>query len=235
LTFRVFPFLRQFGDPDPRAADGQSAFKHLEKEERQAVENWANSTAKLAAISNRGLVSDCLRSFGVFELGVAVPDDGLPTPAQEAAYQHFLAQEQEVCANVMDALIRYYHFARETMPQFFDWMDQEDLVEAPDATSFARLASFCGLHVGRGSAKGVAPLKFSWSPIWDDEHGLQTVLYRGQVIMIGPDADELLGDDPKGFLKEREDSGDWGPKQMTKSEKEALKAFVSAYETEEES
>src|SRR5262249_51248117 len=37
--FREFPFLRQFGDPDPRAADGRSSFSHLEKDEREAVEN----------------------------------------------------------------------------------------------------------------------------------------------------------------------------------------------------
>ena len=230
LTFRKFPFLLRFGDKDPRDADGQSSFKHLEADERQAVENWIDPSPKLAAICNRGLVTDCLHSFGVFELSVEAPEDGLPTAAQEAAYQQFLAREKEVCANLMDALIRYYHFERETASEAFDHLDEEDLVEAPDATSFAKLATFSGLQVCRASAKGVSALAFHFGPIWDDEHGLKTIMYRGQVLMMGPEADEFLTGDPKTFLKQSEEYGSWGDKQMTKSEKDALKEFVSNFE-----
>ncbi|MEK7780040.1 MAG: hypothetical protein AAB370_00900 [Verrucomicrobiota bacterium] len=230
LMFRQFPFLRQFGESDPRSADGQPCINHLDKKEREAVENWKNPTQKLARICNNGCVSACLHSWGVFALKVESPDDGMPTSAQEIAYQEFVVNEEKVCATLMDALIRYYQLARQTQTEWFDWMDPEDLVENPDAITFAKLASLHGMTVCRSSAKGVSPLLFSWSPIWEEEHGFQTIMYNGQVIMMGTDACDLVAHVPNIFLKQNEEYGIWGINQMTKIEKDALDEFVSNLE-----
>lgn len=224
--FREFPFLRQFAGPDPRCADGQLCINHLGKEDRAAVEDWKNSTEKLA-VANDGLVGACLSSYGVYDLYITVPDDGLPSKAQEAAYQQFLANEENVCAALLDALIRYYKFARETQPQWFEWMDSDDLVENPDVTTVAKLATFCSMTVCHSSAKGVSPLQFSWSPIWEEEHGFQSIMHQGEVIMMGTDTGNLVTGNPNQCLKENEEYGIWGINQMTKNEKDALDEFVS--------
>ena len=34
---------------------------------------------------------------------------------------------------------------------------------------------------------GVSPLIFSWGPAWDEEHGLRSLVYNGQVLLTGTD------------------------------------------------
>jgi hypothetical protein len=229
LGFREYPFLRQFGNPDPRSVDGQPCINHLEKEDRIAVENWRNPTEKLASISNNGLVVDILNSYGVFDLYIAVSNNGLPTPAQQAAYQQFLADEEKVCATLLNALIRYYLLARKTKPDWFSWLDAEELIDNPDATTFAKLAGFQGMAVCGSYAKGESPLKFSFRPIWILGPGFAAIVYRGQVIMMGPEAGEFVRGDPNQFLKENEEHGIWTVEHMTGNEKEAFDEFVSNY------
>ena len=228
LTFRQFPHLRSFGK-DGRASDGKPFIEHLDERERKLVEDWKSTTPQLIAICRNGPIHASLRCLGVSEMSVDVPDDGLPTQAQEKAYQHFAAHEKEVCEAVVDALMRYYKFARQEMPDWFDYLNEEDRPDNPSVTEFARLCPFDSLAVCRGAAKGLSPLRFDWSPIWDDEHGLATIVFQRQVIMIGADLPDFGVDDPKEFLKQCEEYG-WGRKQMTESETIALDEFVSDFQ-----
>jgi hypothetical protein len=228
LGFREFPHLREFGEPDA-VYRRKPIIKYLNKKERKLVEGWRSPSLDLARICRNSGVYSSLRSLGVFELSIGVPNDGLPSAAQEAAYRQFADEEKKVCARVVDAMMRYYKFLLKVMPEEFDWLDAESRPENPSVAEFARLCPFDKMSVGRGVAKGVSPLGFSWHPIWDEEHGLGATVYQGQVIMIGADERREFLSDPKGFLK-KNGKYVWGKKQMTKDEKEALATFAGSFE-----
>jgi hypothetical protein len=230
LGFREFPHLREFGKPDA-VHGGKPVIEYLDKSERKLVENWRTPSLDLALDCRNSRIYSSLRSLGVFEMSVDVPNGGLPTPPQEAAYRHFSDDEQKVCATVVDALMRYYKFLRQKMPGLFDWLDAERRPDNPSVAEFGRICRFDKLYVCRGEANGLSPLSLSWEPVWDEEHGLRTIVFQGQVIMIGADdAFEFLAD-PKAFVKQTGEYG-WGKKQMTKKEKDTLTTFVANYEPE---
>jgi hypothetical protein len=231
LGFREFPHLREFGKPD-EAYGGKPVIGYLDKKERKLVESWRTPSLELAAICRKSGVYSALREVGVFKMSIGVRNDGLPTPPQEAAYRQFADEEEKVCANVVDAMMRYYRFLRKVMPGLFNFMAPERRPNNPNVAEFARLCPLAAMCVCGGEAKGVSPLRLSWRPDWDEEHGLGAIVFQGQVIMIGADSGEFLAD-PKAFLKENGKYG-WGKKQMTKNEKEALATFAGSYEPEPE-
>jgi Ankyrin repeats (3 copies) len=231
LTFREFPHLRLFGMA-PAVYRGKPVIEHLDKSERKLVESWRTPSLKLAAICRKSMVYSSLRELGVFEMSVDVPNDGLPTPPQEAAYRHFSDDEQKVCANVVDALMRYYKSLRQEMPGAFKHLNAERRPDNPSVAELGRICRFDRLIVCRGVANGVSPLRFSWDPVWEQEHGLGTIVFQGQVIMIGSDTLGFLWN-PAEFVEQGEECG-WGKKQMTEKEKDALTTFLASYESEDE-
>jgi hypothetical protein len=78
LAFREFPHLGQFGKSDA-VRRGKPIIEFLDKSERKLVESWRTPSSELAAICRDSLVHSSLRSLGVFEMSVDVPDGGLPT------------------------------------------------------------------------------------------------------------------------------------------------------------
>src|SRR5262249_6232142 len=150
-------------------------------------------------------------SLGVYEVSVAVPKSGGgPSDAQTAAYRHFLDHEEAVCGNVVDALLRYYRFAHQELP---DWFEGEDYPTDMSMEALPKYVRFDGIRVSRHSAGGLSPMTLTWDPDWDLEHGLQMMLWRDQVIGIGSDIDALF----EAPATNRADnfSGLWGKKQMT--------------------
>ena len=231
LTFREFPHLRQFGRPDA-VYGGKPVIEHLDKSERELVESWRTPSPELAEVSRKLTVRSALHELGVFDVGVDVPNNGLPTPPQEAAYRQFWDDEQKVCAAVVDALMRYYKFLRQTMPGAFAHLNAERRPDNPSVDELGRICRFDELIVCRGVANGVSPLLLSWDPVWEREHGMEAVVFQGQVIMVGSDSSEFLSW-PGEFVEQHEEYG-WGKKQMTENEKNALTAFLASYEPEDE-
>jgi len=231
LTFREFPHLKEFGRPHA-AYRGKPVIDYLDKGERELVESWRNPSAELAAICRKSKVHSSLREFGVFEISVEVPNDEVPMPPQEVAYRRFLDDEQNVCASVVDALMRNYRFLRQVMPGAFDWLAAERRPDNPTVAEFGRICRFDQLIVCRGVANGVSPLHLSWQPAWEQEHGWGTIVFQGQVIMIGADTLEFLAW-PKEFIEQNVEYG-WGKKQMTENEKDALNTFLANYEAADE-
>lgn len=172
----------------------------------------------LARICRRSAVHESLRSMGIFEVWLDTPSKESPTDPQVAAYQHFLAHEKEVCGNVVDALIRYYHVARRELPDWFD----EEFPSAPDANQLAKVVEFDGLTASRASANGVSALQWSWRPAWDEEHGLRMVVFRNQVIMLDQDIEWMLKT-PAEFLKDSV----WKREHMTDAERAAVDEFIA--------
>jgi hypothetical protein len=222
LGFRKFPHLRQFVVSDARA------LKSLNQKQRKLVENWSDPTPGLTAICRNGSIYSALRNLGVFELNVEVAADEFPTPPQEAAFLYFAAHEKKICSGVINALLRYYHFVRQEMPDAFDYLDDDEKPHKPNAAHFARLIQFDGVTVCQGTANGMSPLLFGWDPVWDPEHKLQSLLFRDQVIMMDAEAYRLLGDKPRSFLKEIEKYG-WNRQHMNEKEKLALEEFVKCF------
>jgi hypothetical protein len=48
------------------------------------------------------------------------PGSTQPTPEQRQAIDFFLANEERVCANLLDAIFRYYHHAQQSVPEWYE-------------------------------------------------------------------------------------------------------------------
>lgn len=216
LTFREFPHLKALRPPDP-----EEQLRRVGKKKRAWVQDWRNHGAELAKVCRDVEVLTALQSLGVYEVSVAVGKDGLPSAEQAATYRHFLDEEETICRNVQDALLRYYRHVRRAMP---DWFEGDDYPEGRTIEELAGRLGFDGIGIGRKHAHGTCLLTMGWDPAWDPEHGLQTTLYRGQVVEIGPSGESMLDLDPEdyaacGFTL-------WGPDRMNEAEKEALRLYL---------
>ncbi len=194
----------------------------LSAEHRDWVENWPQHIGELSRICRNSTVHAALQSLGVYEVSVAVPPNGgVPGEAQAAAYRHFLDHEEAVCRNVVEALLRYYRFARQELP---DWFEDEDYPEDISVAELPTYVRFDGIRIPCGSSNGVSPITLAWDPDWDPEHGLQMILFRDQVLAIGSDLDSIL-EAPAAYLA-CDFPGMWGRNQMTDMERQALQEFV---------
>jgi hypothetical protein len=123
--------------------------------------------------------------LGVCELSVEVPKEtGKPSEPQVAAYRYYNENEQRICENVVDTLLRYYRVAREELP---DWFEGDDYPPNPTAEHLGRFIALDGFGIRRCSADGMSPLRLAWHPKWDSEHGLLMVVFRDRVLAIGTD------------------------------------------------
>lgn len=180
VTLRKFPFLPEFArsrdDPDD--------------EDRPLIADWQRHIHALAPRAREFSLRGGLHHEGVFEVYVEYAGEvETPFPHQVVAFAAFVAHEQEVCRNLVDATLRYYRAARREMPEWFD-EPPEDTAEFPDNPDPAALASvlqFDRLTIRPTAVAGVAPLIFYWSPAWAEEHALQSLVYDGQVLMVGSD------------------------------------------------
>ena len=220
LTFREFPHMRPFW-----VADRDRTLAGLASPHRQWVENWQEHVDELSQVCRNGDVHAGLQSLGVYELSLEVPKGtGEPSEPQAAAYRYFNENEQRICENVVDALLRYYRVAREELP---DWFEDGDYPDNPTAEQLGRLLAFDGFCIRRCSADGMSPLRLAWDPDWDPEHGLVMAVFRDRVLAIGTDdvEDFLCGPDEASLY------GIWGPKHMTESERSTLHEFIDRFET----
>jgi hypothetical protein len=215
LTFRQFPFLRLFW-----RSNAHESLRQLTGQQRVWVDNWPDYVAGIARIPARrnADVYAALGARGVYEVTVNPPrKGGVPNDAQASAFDYFLKNEESICRNVIDALQRYYNFAR---AQSVEWF--EGLPSNPTVAQLAATIDFDGVFVCRFSANGMSAVRLAWDPLWDAEHGLQMVLYRDDVIAIGTDLDE-----PDALCRPSL-AGLWGPQQMTLAENAARAAFCQS-------
>jgi hypothetical protein len=227
VTYRRYPYLNEFWSKR-RAKNGKPFYNLLGKRDRTLVDDWQNSIPKIMSRLS-GPLRESLAASGVYDLRVEVADDGLPTQAQEEAYRRFVRAEKQLCTKMVTALVRFYQFVREQSPRAFDWIKDIELPDKPNSRQLSRLlVGFGGMQVCRASAAGVSPLIFRWNPIWDEEHGLSVVMFDGEVVLMGPEAEETMYRFKSGKMP-RVVSYEWGVKQMNKAEIKALRTLVSNF------
>lgn len=180
---------------------------------------WERNIAPLAKARRR---SD---APGAHEVGVAAGADGVPSPAQDETYRRFLDREEATCRNVCDALLRYDRSMRSRFPDGFRG-------EAyPDGRSVEDLGpwiAFDGIDILREESHGTCPVVLSWNPAWDQEHKLEMVLYKDQVLEIGSAcAGSMLLLSPQDYLTAPDLA--WGADDLNAAEREALREFLDGY------
>ena len=214
MTFRRFEFMRLFWK---KAEQNIADFGPYE---RICIEKWEEYMLPLVRVHRRGGVWDVLRSKGVFEVNLDREKTHTPTASQEAAYKLFLTNEEKICAHVTDALLRYYQVARKDLSDWFD----ESFPANPDIARLAEFVDFDGFTVCDCSANGISPMRWSWRPQWDEEHGMGMITFRDQVIMMDQDVDCFL-ESPAEFSKD----SIWKREHMTNAEREALDEFIAGF------
>ena len=200
-----------------------SAFKSkrkpsLEANERRWVDAWEDHLAELAKVVRKFGVRAALHTKDVFEVYVQVKDDDGPSNEQATTYRNFVELEDVISDRVIDALIRYYHIAREEVPDAFE----EDDPPVTNLSDLVKVVEFDCMTVRNGVVDGLCPIVLSWRPDWDEEHGLRVLVYDGQVVLIGTDE---VSDAVDGYLDE-DFLSRWAPN-LTPDEQGALERFRS--------
>lgn len=209
LTLRRFSRLAPFkGEPHPS----------LEAKEQPWVDDWEDHLAELAKVVRKFGVRDALHEKGVFEVYVEVSGEEGPSEEQAALYRQFCDAEEALGDRVIDAMLRYYRSARINIPDCFP----DNPSEIDGVADLPSVVEFDCMTVGQKTVDDLCPLMLSWSPSWDEEHGLKSLVYDGQVILMGTDEvdnalDGLLDDNAFEFV--------WKRSVMTEQELAALDRF----------
>ena len=100
-----------------------------------------------------------------------------PTPAQSAAYAHFLANESVVAGDVLRALLSY-------------WQDDsvdfgEDPPKVGDISELRDIVGLTSVHVLNVERDGAAYIGFELGFSWDDEHGGGVMTHLGRIVEAG--------------------------------------------------
>jgi hypothetical protein len=180
VTLRKFPFLPEFARSN----------REPDEEDAVLVHDWQRHIASLASRAREFGLRGGLHRLGVFEVYVVGSGNGgRPSAAQVAAFEAFVTDEEQVCRNLVDAMLRYYGSARRNIPNCFVDLpsDGGEFPDDPDPTALAGVLEFDCLTIPHTAVAGVSPLIFSWGPAWDEEHGLRSLVYNGQVLMTGTD------------------------------------------------
>ena len=219
VTLRKFPFLPEF-------ARGERA---TDKKDLTLIRDWEQHIDVLGPRAREFGLRDGLHREGIFEVYVEFRKGESPTQAQEVAIASFIADEQQICRNLVDAMLRYYGAARCEIPDWFESPPSsgDEFPQDPAAVGLATVLDFDCLTIPRTEVASVAPLLFSWSPAWDEEHGLLSLVYDSQVLSIGTDEVRDMADSPS------DDSFTlvWNRSIMTPPEIAAYEAYRRAYES----
>lgn len=220
FTVRAFPYMKSLFEPLDTA-------EGLSDEQRQWVEQPLDHLEELSAHGRDANVYAALRAQGVFEVYVPVgaTAKGVRQVSKEqvAAYEYLTQHEEAVCKNVISVLHRFYRFAQQSMPDYFE---HEDYPRDPNDSQLGEICGFDCLTFVRSSASGLSALQMAFRPEWDLEHGLQMAVLRDQVLAVSSDGiDELLSE-PEYY---EADYG-WGPEQMTAEETAALQEFKDHFD-----
>lgn len=172
ICFRQIPSMAGFAPEHARQQLGT-----LDYEDRQLVESWQNRPEKLVRRCREFAIFDSLRGLGVFEItfGRTIGEE------QVAAWSYFQKHEARICANIEDAMLRYYRVKRERDQH---WFDQFDCPEVEMAAELGPLATLDGVGFSDHSCEDLAVMKLSWKVDWDIEHGFSMLVWKDQVIGI---------------------------------------------------
>lgn len=208
MTFRQIPPLMRFVGGLPT-----DAVNNLGKSDRKLVESWKEVPEQLVRKCRNFEVFDGLRTLGVFEVAFERSSRGTPSDEQIAAYQYFQEHEEQICGNVIGALLRYYQIARSADEE---WFNENDCPEVSSDDELAPLAALDGVTFTRHCCEGQAVLLFGWKIDWDVEHGLSMAVWKDQVVGIGiEDIYDLSAIEQADFLV-------WNRSHMTDTEREHL-------------
>lgn len=208
MTFRQIPPLMRFVGGLPT-----DAMNNLGKSDRQLVESWNDVPEKLVKKCRNFEVFDGLRTLGVFEVAFDRTSTGTPSKEQIAAYQYFQEHVEQICGNVIGALLRYYRVARAADKE---WLDQNDCPDVSSVDELAPLATLDGVTFTKHHCDGMAVLRFGWNVDWDVEHGLSMAVWKDQVVGIGlEDIHDLSAIEQTDLLV-------WNRSHMTDTEREHL-------------
>ncbi len=209
--------LRQFSELAPFCSRDQPL---LDDSEKAWVANWSSHIAQLAKVARSFTVRAALHAKEVHEVYVAAARGAdQPAAAQAAAFRQFGENEAAISTRIIDALGRYYRKLRSVNP---DWMIGEEWPDDPSTGDLAKLVEFDSLNVMHDDVDELSPLLITWSPAWDEEHGLQSLLYDGHVLIMGTDEVNDFATDPSyesafGYL--------WTLDMLTPEGEQALKHF----------
>lgn len=126
-------------------------------------------------------VSSLRPSDGSARLSISPLDDQVrtaPTTEQVAAFQHLMANEASVAAEVVRALVDY-------CPGEANDGDEEKLMEVSEPDDLRSLIGLSSVHVLNVFHDGVACIGFEFGCVWDEEHGAGVMTHRGRVIATG--------------------------------------------------
>ncbi|MEW4488512.1 hypothetical protein AB1L42_10550 [Thalassoglobus sp. JC818] len=184
MKFRKFEFMQPLWHPDSK-----KQLEDLEQKDRELVKKWETQPGALPQVCRNFDVHSALQSLGVYELGIGQSedsDDSEPSAEQVAAYEHFVENEQAICEEVFETLVRYYNFLREWAPDWF--VDETDCPETADSIDdLATCVRFDGMDLSHESVGGMATICMGWDVDWDMEHGLQMICQNGKIIAVGND------------------------------------------------
>jgi hypothetical protein len=180
VTLRKFAGLPEFARSEDEAFE----------EDVPLVDSWQRHIPILAPRAREFVLRGSLHRAGVFEVHVTTDGAKTPTAEQRAAFQTFVANEGQVCRNVVNAMLRFYGAIDRTIG--FPKRVDVTIPVNPDVTALANVLQFDCLTLPQTVVLGISPLVFNWRPAWDEEHGLKSLVYRGEVIAVGTDeVDEM--------------------------------------------
>lgn len=220
VTLRRFPFLPEFAQSHDDPAD----------RDRPLIADWQRHIPTLAPRAREFPLRGGLHREGVFEVYVEyLREEETPSAEQVAAFAAFIGNEEQICRNLVDAMLRFYRAARRVIPDCFSYPPSHarEFPDDPDAAGLATVLEFDSLILPTWAVAGVSPLIVSWGPAWDEEHGLQSLVYNGQVVIIGTDEvrnmESWPGDECFNLV--------WNRSVMTPAEIAAVDAYCRAHAT----
>ncbi len=218
VTLRKFPFLADFlGYRSDRS----------DEEDAALARDWKHNLEIIAPQVRRFGLRGELHRQAVFEVYVESGELESPSAAQVAGFEAFIANEERICNNAIDAILRFYRSMVTRFPRFFD-LAIDEIVFPRDAKlqDMKPLLEFDCLTLPRTSVGIVCPLRFSWSPAWDEEHGLTALVYDGQVLSVGTDEVESMQSEPSDECF----TPIWNKTVMTPEEIAAYDAYCSLFD-----
>lgn len=143
-----------------------------------------NETVDVFYIQDMSLAK---KSKSVFPL---LENDGVPPEnIRDLTLQHFLQNEETIHGKMRTRIYEYYNTTRETILPYMATLPNIDEIY-PEIITGDEIDS--AVHL---SAINISPdgekLRFTYEVNWDVEHGLEIIVYGGQVVDIGP-AGEVL-------------------------------------------
>ncbi len=123
-------------------------------------------------------------SDGTVTIRVKLPKwDEPPSSEQSEAFQFLKDNEEQIAANVLEAIWEYYGSLPERYG--FDKRQTAKHFRAIRRDGFRNLIGLGTVHVLNVAKDGVAYIGFEFGCVWDGEHGMGVMTHKDRVVDIG--------------------------------------------------